>query len=84
MIKIKVTRYDLNKYYLNSDDCPIANSIKRNFNTFNVKVFASCVYIDDRCYNIREKDNQKALERSQTLWGKIIGGFTIELKYTTL
>lgn len=85
MIEIVVNREDLKGKYLNSYECPISRACKRHFNTQHiftrphiVQVKQDKEYVN---YKLRAIDDWKARFRAgNSLWGRIIGGFTVKLE----
>jgi len=85
-IEIKINREDLKGNYSSIEDCPIARASKRYFNTTHILVGYTVDILNSRhneiikVYSTTIKDRSKALTRGgNSLWGKLIGGFTMEL-----
>jgi hypothetical protein len=78
-MEIRVTRADLKGEYVDPYDCPIARAVIRAFPGSPVSVWPRTVFIGHDSYFLSEGANKKALRRARTLWGKIVGGFTINL-----
>lgn len=78
-IKIQVTREDLKGKYMNVQDCPIARAAKREFKTDEVYAGGFMVKVNGEQFEYSSGAVSKANMRSRSLWGKIMGGFTLTL-----
>ncbi len=78
-MKIRVTRADLKGEYTDPKDCPIARAVIRSFPGFQIHVSPKFVFIGLDTYFLSRSDNAKAYKRSGSIWGLIMGGFTINL-----
>ena len=80
-VTFKVTREDLKGKYTDPEDCSIARASKRFFDQQRVCVVPDQVRIPfwRMRYKLRPWDNLKAMCRSRTFLGWLLGGFTVVL-----
>lgn len=82
-MKIKVTREDLKGQYTEPMDCPIARAIKRQLKIDDESYFCvtpHSVVINGKRYSLPKEADLKAQKRSQSFIGRLLGGFTFEIK----
>lgn len=93
IISTRVTRQDLIRPYSDGFMCPIASALQRQFPELSVYVTTYDVQLWRKAqhgyglstpvfiYKLKIADNDKAQSRAGTIWGKIIGGFTVILTH---